>query len=57
MTWILTLALYSGSFVKEFSTENECVVELRRLAAVIEIAGESEIQEITCTKSNNEGEI
>ena len=57
MTWILTLALYSGSFFKEFSTENGCVVELRRLAAVIELAGESEIQEITCTKSNNEGEI
>jgi len=57
MTWILTLALYSGSFVKEFSTENECVVELRRLAVVIEMAGETEIQKITCTTSNNKEEI
>ena len=52
MSWVLALYIYSSPdvFTKEFSTELECVKEMRKVAALSEHKNDKDIKKITCEK-------
>jgi hypothetical protein len=54
-SWILVLSMFSspdGNYIREFSTEKQCTVEMNKLIRNIEVGKIDNVKGIACVPSN-----